>query len=57
MGIVHNRGTLMVNDQYQRCFRQRSVNASGRRMAMQVIFQYHHGISTTCFQFGQRIIK
>ena len=26
-------------------------------MAMQVIFQHHNGVSTTCFQFGQRVVE
>ena len=50
--FVHDRGALMVNDHYQRRFGERGVNASGRGVAMQVVFQHHNGVSGTGLQFA-----
>ena len=50
--FVHDRGALMVDNHHQRRSGERGVNASGRSMAMQVVFQHHNGVSGTGFQFA-----
>ena len=55
--FVHNRGALMINHHHQRRFRQRSVDARGGSMTVQVVFQHDNRICGTAFQFVQRLFK
>ena len=50
--FVHNRGALMIHHHHQRRFSQRSIHAGSGSVTMQIVFQHHHRIGASGFQFG-----
>ncbi|MNP58698.1 hypothetical protein D3C76_1536380 [compost metagenome] len=52
MRFVHDRRTLMVDNHYQRCFRQGRIYAGRRRMTMQVVLKDDNAVSRTRFEFA-----
>ncbi|CSS64145.1 Uncharacterised protein [Shigella sonnei] len=57
MGVFHNRCALMINHHHQRRFSQRSIHAGSGSVTMQIVFQHHHRVGASGFQFGQRFFK
>ena len=52
MGVFHDRCALMINHHHQRRFSQRSIHAGSRSVTMQIVFQHHHRVGASGFQFG-----
>ncbi|GDV01869.1 hypothetical protein ExPUPEC79_03802 [Escherichia coli] len=52
MSVFHNRCALMVNHHHQRRFSQRSIHAGSGSVTMQIVFQHHHRVGASGFQFG-----